>query len=68
MTEPARFDTIRPARPLMRRWTESGREPSLAVMRRLGLTEAGRFDHPRIPEGHPLQPHVTYHLAWPPAS
>jgi RimJ/RimL family protein N-acetyltransferase len=43
-------------------------EPSQAVMRRLGLTEAGRFHHPRVPEGHPLQPHVTYHLARPPAS
>lgn len=40
-------------------------EPSLAVMRRLGLTEVARFDHPRIPAGHPLRPHVTYHLASP---
>jgi RimJ/RimL family protein N-acetyltransferase len=40
-------------------------EPSQAVMRRLGLTEVARFSHPRIPEGHPLQPHVTYHLAAP---
>jgi RimJ/RimL family protein N-acetyltransferase len=38
-------------------------EPSQAVMRRIGLTEAARFDHPRIAAGHPLQPHVTYHLA-----
>jgi RimJ/RimL family protein N-acetyltransferase len=36
-------------------------EPSQAVMRRLGLTEVGRFNHPRVPAGHPLQPHVTYH-------
>jgi RimJ/RimL family protein N-acetyltransferase len=36
-------------------------EPSQAVMRRLGLTEAARWDHPRIPEGSPLRPHVTYH-------
>jgi RimJ/RimL family protein N-acetyltransferase len=40
-------------------------EPSQAVMRRLGLTEVARFDHPRIPAGHPLRPHVTYHLASP---
>ncbi len=40
-------------------------EPSLAVMRRLGLTEIARFDHPRVPAGHPLRPHVTYHLASP---
>jgi RimJ/RimL family protein N-acetyltransferase len=43
-------------------------EPSQAVMGRLGLTEVARFNHPRIPEGHPLQPHVTCHLARPPAS
>jgi RimJ/RimL family protein N-acetyltransferase len=36
-------------------------EPSQAVMRRLGLTEAARFDHPGVPAGHPLQPHVMYH-------
>ena len=38
-------------------------EPSRAVMRRLGMIEVARFDHPRVPDGHPLQPHVTYHLA-----
>ncbi|HMG63232.1 MAG TPA: GNAT family N-acetyltransferase [Streptosporangiaceae bacterium] len=42
-------------------------EPSQAVMRRLGLTEVARFDHPRVPDGHSLQPHVMYHLARPPA-
>ena len=36
-------------------------EPSQAVMRRLGLTEVARFDHPRVPQGSPLRPHVTYH-------
>jgi RimJ/RimL family protein N-acetyltransferase len=38
-------------------------EPSQAVMRRLGLTEVARFEHPVLPGGHPLRPHVTYHLA-----
>jgi RimJ/RimL family protein N-acetyltransferase len=38
-------------------------EPSQAVMRRLGLTELIRWDHPRIAEGSPLRPHVTYRLA-----
>jgi RimJ/RimL family protein N-acetyltransferase len=42
-------------------------EPSQAVMRRLGLTEVARFDHPRVPAGHRLQPHVMYHLARPQA-
>jgi RimJ/RimL family protein N-acetyltransferase len=36
-------------------------EPSQAVMRRLGLTAVARFNHPRIPPGHPLRPCVTYH-------
>jgi RimJ/RimL family protein N-acetyltransferase len=39
--------------------------PSQAVMRRIGLTEAARFEHPRVPDGSPLKPHVTYHLARP---
>jgi len=36
-------------------------EPSQAVMRRIGMTEHTRFDHPRIPVGDPLRPHVLYH-------
>jgi RimJ/RimL family protein N-acetyltransferase len=39
--------------------------PSQAVMRRIGMTEATRFDHPRVPDGSPLRPHVVYHLASP---
>ena len=35
-------------------------QPSIAVMRRIGLHEVDRFEHPRVPEGHPLQPHVLY--------
>jgi RimJ/RimL family protein N-acetyltransferase len=38
-------------------------EPSQGVMRRIGLREVARFDHPRVPEGHRLRPHVTYRLA-----
>jgi RimJ/RimL family protein N-acetyltransferase len=39
-------------------------ERSQAVMRRLGLTRdpAGDFEHPLLPEGHPLRPHVLYRL------
>jgi RimJ/RimL family protein N-acetyltransferase len=40
-------------------------EPSQAVMRRIGMSQVARFDHPAIPAGHPLQPHVTYYLARP---
>jgi len=39
--------------------------PSQAVMRRIGLTEAARFEHPRVPAGSPLRPHVVYHRANP---
>jgi RimJ/RimL family protein N-acetyltransferase len=37
--------------------------PSQAVMRRIGMTETTRFDHPGVPAGNPLKPHVMYHLA-----
>lgn len=37
-------------------------EPSQAVMRRLGMTRYGYFEHPRIEPGHPLRPHVVYRL------
>ncbi len=40
-------------------------EPSQAVMRRIGLTEVARFEHPRVPQDSPLRPHVLYHLARP---
>jgi RimJ/RimL family protein N-acetyltransferase len=39
--------------------------PSQAVMRRIGMTEAARFEHPRVPDGSPLKPHVVFHLASP---
>ena len=37
---------------------------SIAVMERLGMTRnpADDFDHPRLPEGHPLRRHVLYRL------
>lgn len=40
-------------------------EPSQGVMRRLGMTRLGDFEHPRIPQGHPLRPHVLYGLRRP---
>lgn len=36
---------------------------SIAVMERLGMTYAGEFDHPRLPDGHRLRRHVLYRLA-----
>lgn len=35
---------------------------SIAVMRRLGMVEHGRFDHPRFERGHRLRAHVAYVL------
>ena len=37
---------------------------SRRVMARLGMTHdvGGDFDHPRLPDGHPLQRHVLYRL------
>jgi len=34
------------------------------VMEKLGMTHnpADDFDHPRLPQGHPLRPHVLYRL------
>ena len=43
-------------------------EPSQAVMRRLGMSEHGFFEHPGVPEQSPLRPHVLYRLGredWP---
>jgi RimJ/RimL family protein N-acetyltransferase len=38
--------------------------PSLHVMEKIGMTRLPEldFDHPRIPEGHPLRAHVLYAL------
>ena len=38
--------------------------PSRRVMEKLGMRHdpAGDFDHPRLPEGHPLRRHVLYRL------
>jgi len=33
---------------------------SQAVMRRIGLTRRGEFDHPRLPAGHRLRRHVLF--------
>lgn len=40
-------------------------ERSQAVMRRIGLerVDGAEFDHPSVPEGDPLRPHVLYRLS-----
>jgi RimJ/RimL family protein N-acetyltransferase len=40
-------------------------EPSQAVMRRLGMVLYAHFDHPSLPVGHSLRPHVVYRLQAP---
>ena len=35
---------------------------SQRVMQRLGMRRELEFDHPRVPEGHPVRPHVLYRV------
>lgn len=46
-------------------FTAEGNARSRAVMRRIGMRHCpgADFDHPAVPTGHPLQPHVTYRLS-----
>jgi RimJ/RimL family protein N-acetyltransferase len=43
-------------------FTTVGNWRSRRVMEKLGITHDPRddFDHPRLPEGHPLRRHVLY--------
>ncbi len=43
-------------------FTSPANEPSWRVMERLGMSRdpADDFEHPRLPQGHPLRPHVLY--------
>jgi len=45
-------------------FTSQLNEPSWRVMERLGMSHdpADDFEHPRLPEGHPLRLHVLYRL------
>ena len=43
-------------------YTALTNERSTAVMLRLGMRESGRFDHPRVAEGHRLRPHRLLRL------
>lgn len=48
-------------------FTASGNLPSRRVMERVGMQRdfGADFDHPRMPEGHPLRRHVLYRLRRP---
>ncbi len=43
-------------------FTVPANKPSWSVMERIGMTRDPKddFDHPRLPEGHPLRRHVLY--------
>jgi RimJ/RimL family protein N-acetyltransferase len=43
-------------------FTATGNQRSRRVMERIGMQRdlGGDFDHPRVPEGHPLRRHVLY--------
>jgi RimJ/RimL family protein N-acetyltransferase len=45
-------------------WTTEANVPSRRVMERIGMHHdpLDDFDHPRLPAGHPLRPHVLYRL------
>jgi ribosomal-protein-alanine N-acetyltransferase len=38
--------------------------PSQRVMQRLGMVRDMEYDHPRLPEGHPLRRHVLYRIRY----
>ena len=46
-------------------FTTAGNLPSRRVMEKIGMTHdpADDFDHPALPEGHPLRRHVLYRVA-----
>jgi RimJ/RimL family protein N-acetyltransferase len=46
-------------------FTAPGNEASWRLMERLGMRAAGEFDHPRVPEGHPLRRHLLYRIPAP---
>jgi RimJ/RimL family protein N-acetyltransferase len=54
------FDTLGERR--VYAFTVPANTKSRAVMERIGMTriEGGDFDHPKVPEGHPLRRHVLY--------
>ena len=43
-------------------WTVPANARSRNVMEKIGLTQGGSFDHPKVPEGHPFKSHVLYRM------
>jgi RimJ/RimL family protein N-acetyltransferase len=45
-------------------FTALANRPSVAVMQRIGMRDArADFEHPALPEGHPLRPHCLYRIS-----
>jgi RimJ/RimL family protein N-acetyltransferase len=44
-------------------FTIAGNIRSWGLMERLGMVRDGGFDHPRVPEGHPMRRHLLYRLS-----
>jgi RimJ/RimL family protein N-acetyltransferase len=61
------FDASGADLPALISFTATTNEPSRRVMRRLGMTHdpADDFEHPALPPGHELRPHVLYRLRRP---
>jgi RimJ/RimL family protein N-acetyltransferase len=45
--------------------TATSNVASQRVMQRIGMTRHSTFEHPALPVGHPLRPHVAYRIAAP---
>ena len=54
------FTTLRLPRVVS--FTAPANTRSWGLMERLGMGRVGLFEHPGLPEGHPLRPHVLYAL------
>ena len=46
-------------------FTIPANEPSWRLMEKLGMARDGEFDHPNLPEGHPMRRHLLYRLRAP---
>jgi len=46
-------------------FTLAANERSWGLMERLGMAADGTFDHPRLPEGHPMRRHRLYRITRP---
>ena len=43
-------------------FTATANKPSQGVMKKIGMSLDQYFEHPKVPSGHPLRPHVCYFI------